>query len=114
MAAFLIPWVLSSLVHYIDTALAMVCFFAVTIGIFVAYVNPFIFFCETVKEASHFETNFRLSLKQMYDGDRLSKKETSILPKTACNIFEIGHDQNSRSDQSNAIISTDATSQHKA
>ena len=110
MAAFLIPWVLSSLVHYVDTALAMVCFFAFTIGIFVAYVNPFIFFCETVKEASHFETNFRLSLKQMYDGDRLSKKETCIIPKTS-NILEIGQGPiTGRSEESNAIISTDATS----
>ena len=46
------------------------------------------YFCETVREACHFETNFRLSLKQMYDGDRLSKQETSVLPKTTASFNE--------------------------
>ena len=82
VVAFIIPWAVGSLVHYCDTVLSFVCFSSFTVGIFVSYVNPFIFFNETVKEASYFETNFRLSLKQMYDGDRLARKETSILPKT--------------------------------
>lgn len=82
IVAFVTPWAIASLVHYVDTLLSLVCFFAFTVGIFVSYVNPFVFFMETVRESSYFETNFRLSLKQMYDGDRLSKKETSILPKT--------------------------------
>lgn len=63
IVAFLIPWVLASLVHYIDTVLSLVCFCSVICGIMVSYANPFIFFCETVKEASLYETNFRLSLK---------------------------------------------------
>ena len=88
IVAFLIPWVLASLVHYFDTMLTMVCFFAFTGFIFVSYANSFILYCETVQEASHFETNFRLSLKQMYEGDRLSKKETSILPKT-CKFLDV-------------------------
>ena len=82
LIAFVTQWLLASLIHYVDTVLSMVCFFAFTISIQVSYANPFVFFTETVREACHFETNFRLSLKQMYDGDRLSKKETSILPKT--------------------------------
>ena len=82
MLAFLLPWTLASLVHHANTILSLACFFAMTVGILVCYANPFVFLCETVAEACHFETNFRLSLKQMYDGDRLSKKETSIIPKT--------------------------------
>ncbi len=82
LIAFVTPWLLASLIHYVDTVLSMVCFFAFTIGIQVSFANPFVFFAETVREACYFETNFRLSLKQMYEGDRLSKKETSILPKT--------------------------------
>ena len=81
--AFLLPWTLASLVHHANTILSLACFFAITVGIMVCYANPFVFLCETVAEACHFETNFRLSLKQMYDGDRLSKKETSILPKAS-------------------------------
>ena len=82
-ASFIAPWSLASLVHYVDTTLSMVCFFAFTFAILISFANPFVLFLETVHEAVYFETNFRLSLKQMYDGDRLSKKETSILPKTA-------------------------------
>ena len=63
IVAFMIPWVLASLVHYPDTALAMICFFSVSGGIMVSYANSFVFYCETVKESSHYETNFRLSLK---------------------------------------------------
>lgn len=82
LVAFVTPWMLASLVHYVDTMLSMTCFFAFTVAIQVAFANPFVFFTETVKESCYFETNFRLSVKQMYDGDRQSKKETSILPKT--------------------------------
>jgi len=82
LVAFVTPWMLASLVHYVDTMLSMTCFFAFTIAIQVAFANPFVFFTETVKEACYFETNFRLSVKQMYDGDRKSIKETSVLPKT--------------------------------
>jgi len=88
-AAFIAPWALASLIHYVDTTLSMVCFFAFTFAILISFANPFILFLETVHEAVYFETNFRLSLKQMYDGDRLSRKETSILPKTG-KQFEIG------------------------
>ena len=35
-----------------------------------------------MQEAHNFETNFQLSVKQMYAGDKLSRKETSIIPKT--------------------------------
>ena len=93
MLAFLLPWTLASLVHHANTILSLACFFAMTVGILVCYANPFVFLCETVAEACHFETNFRLSLKQMYDGDRLSKKETSIIPKTP------GRDSSSHLDQ---------------
>jgi hypothetical protein len=48
----------------------------------IAYAGPFMLYSACLTESNIFETNFRLSLKQMYDGDRLSKKETSILPKT--------------------------------
>lgn len=82
-AAFIAPWALASLIHYVDTTLSMVCFFGFTFAILVSFANPFVLFIETVHEAVYFETNFRLSIKQMYDGDRLSRKETSILPKTA-------------------------------
>ena len=88
IVAFVVPWMLASLVHYADTILSMVCFFSVSGGILVSFANSFVLYCETVKESSHFETNFRLSLKQMYDGDRKSKKETSILPST-CKFIEV-------------------------
>ena len=61
--AFLFPWVFASLIHSTETILSVVCFFAFTVAILAAYANPYIFFCETVKEATLFETNFRLSLK---------------------------------------------------
>ena len=109
IVAFVIPWVLASLVHYVDTILSMVCFFSATGFIFVAYANSFVFFCESVKEASHFETNFRLSLKQMYDGDRLSKKETSILPKS-CQFLEIASARLDTSYEDAGASTTDMTS----
>lgn len=80
--AFFTPWLVAALVHELNTMLSMACFFAATTALMVAYVSPFLFYCQTVEEASAFEANFRLSLKQMYAGDRLSKKETSVLPKT--------------------------------
>jgi len=108
IVAFLTPWTLASLVHYVHTLLSLTCFFAFTVGIFVAYVNPLVFFMETVREASHFETNFRLSLKQMYAGDRLSKKETSILPKTSKPLEML-----SEAEPSTYAGSTKATSHHR-
>ena len=104
IVAFLLPWVLASLVHYTDTMLTMVCFFSFTGFIFVSFANSFILYCEQVQEASHFETNFRLSLKQMYEGDRLSKKETSILPKT-CKFLDV-RSLNDSSAQDNEYAST--------
>lgn len=74
IVAFLIPWVLASLVHYVDTIMTIVCFFAVTGSILVSYAASFVIYSEVVHEAIYFETNFRLSLKQMYDGDR--RKDT--------------------------------------
>ena len=83
LAAFLLPWAFASLVHYVDITVAAVCFFSCIFVIPVSYANSFILFMETIAEAVYFETNFRLSLKQMYEGDRLSRKETSILPKAS-------------------------------
>lgn len=97
-AAFIAPWALASLIHYVDTTLSMVCFFAFTFAILVSFANPFVLFLETINEAVYFETNFRLSLKQMYDGDRLSRKETSILPKTIKQL-ESGGEQSLYSSQ---------------
>ena len=98
--AFLLPWTVASLVHHANTILSFACFFAMTVSIMVCYANPFVFICETVAEACHFETNFRLSLKQMYDGDRLSKKETSFLPKAS------GRSDSSFFDQQSQMAST--------
>ena len=53
-AAFVSPWALASLIHYVDTTLSMVCFFSFTFGILVCYANPFILFLETVHEAVYF------------------------------------------------------------
>ena len=80
--AVLIPWVLGGLVYSYDTLLSIVSVVSIALTVLVTFVSPIFFYYQCVVEASHFEVNFRLSLKQMYDGDRLSKKETSILPKT--------------------------------
>lgn len=105
--AFIFPWALALLVHYPDMALSLACFFAVIVGIPVAYVSPFVYFGLSVREAALYETNFRLSINQMYNGDRLSKKETSILPAT----FKIQDVETSmRETLGNASASTDLTS----
>ena len=51
------------LVHQPETIMSLACVFATLFGIPLTLANPFVLFCETVREASHFETNFRLSLK---------------------------------------------------
>ena len=48
--------------HYVDTTLSLACFFAVLVGVPVAYVCPYVYFGLTVREAGLFETNFRLSI----------------------------------------------------
>ena len=101
--AFLMPWSLASLVHHANTMLSLACFFAMTVSIMVCFANPFVFLCETVAEACHFETNFRLSLKQMYDGDRLSKKETSFLPKSSSGADTSMFDEQSLSQMATTI-----------
>ena len=88
LAAFITPWLVGALVHEYATMLSMACFCACTTSILVAYMSPFLFYCQTVDEASAFEANFRLSLQQMYSGDRLSRKETSVLPKH-CRLMEV-------------------------
>jgi len=52
------------------------------LAIFSSYINTIWFYCSSVSEACFYESNFKLSVKQMYAGDKLSKKETCILPKT--------------------------------
>ena len=77
-----LPWAFSSLVHRYDTVMTMICLIGSTLAMFASYVNTIWFYCSSVSEASSYESNFQLSVKQMYAGDKLSKKETCILPKT--------------------------------
>lgn len=111
--AFLLPWLVGALIHETLTVLSMACFSTFLVGMYVSYASSFIFFCETVTEAVRFETNFRLSLKQMYDGDRRSKKETSFIPKTvaklampsprAIKMFELESDNASTLDRNSML-----------
>ena len=72
VVAFFSPWALAMIVHQYQVVLSLTCAFAALIGIPLTFSNSFVLFMKTVKEAGLYETNFRLSLKQMYDGDRLS------------------------------------------
>ena len=82
ITAIFLPWTLGGLVHSYDILMVLVSLVCIILAILITYISPIFFYSKCIREASYFETNFRLSLKQMYDGDRLSKKETSILPKT--------------------------------
>lgn len=70
--AFFTPWALAMFVQQFQTVLSLACVFAVIFGAPLTLASPFKLFIEVVREASLFETNFRLSLKQLYDGDRLT------------------------------------------
>jgi hypothetical protein len=76
------PWAFSSLIHRYDTVMTMTCLLGSTLAMFSSYINTIWFYCSSISEACFYEANFKLSVKQMYAGDKLSKKETCILPKT--------------------------------
>jgi len=80
--AVILPWICAGLVNTYSTILSMISLLTLLIVIIITYISPIFFYATCMRQGRDFETNFRLSLKQMYDGDRLSRKETSILPKT--------------------------------
>ena len=63
------------IVHQYQVVLSLTCAFAALVAIPLTLSNSFVLFMKTVKEAGLYETNFRLSLKQRYDGDRLSTRQ---------------------------------------
>ena len=91
----ILPWTLSALVHRYDTVFSTVCLLGSTLSMFVCFVNPFMLYACSLDEASKYESNFKLSVKQMYAGDKLSKKETYIIPRSS---KEIGDSVISQSD----------------
>jgi len=91
-----LPWVFSSLVHHYDTVMTITCLLGSTFAMFASYVNTIWFYCSSVGEACFYESNFKLSVKQMYAGDKLSKKETCILPKTYKDLGGSCHNSVSR------------------
>lgn len=82
IVASVMPWAFSSLVHKYDTVMVITCLVGSTVAMFASYINTIWFYCSSISEACFYEANFKLSVKQMYAGDKLSKKETCILPKT--------------------------------
>ena len=104
-----LPWAFSSLVHRYDTVMTMTCLVGSTLAMFASYINTIWFYCSSVNEAQSYESNFQLSVKQMYAGDKLSRKETCILPKTHKDP-ESCHNSDSRftqSDGRHTAFSTD-------
>ena len=63
LIAFFVPWLVALFVHDVSTVLSMACFFAFICTICVGYAAPFALFCDTIKEACHFESNFKASLE---------------------------------------------------
>merc|ERR1712083_100610 len=68
--------------HRYDTVMTTTCLLGSTLAMFASYINTIWFYCSSITEACFYESNFKLSVKQMYAGDKLSKKETCFLPKT--------------------------------
>ena len=81
VVSFFSPWALAMIVHQYHVVLSLTCAFAALVAIPLTLSNSFVLFMKTIKEAGLFETNFRLSLKQMYDGDRLSTQPPSQFKK---------------------------------
>lgn len=82
IAAVVLPWLCAGLINSYASIMVLIVLITPFLILPVTYMSPIFFYSTCIFEGAYFETNFRLSLKQMYDGDRLSKKETSILPKT--------------------------------
>ena len=99
----IIPWTISAFVHQYDTVFSTVCLLGSTLSMFVCQISAFWFYSCSLEEASKFESNFKLSVKQMYAGDKLSKKETFIIPKTG---KELGESMISQSDYPYTTVST--------
>ena len=97
LCSTVLPWAFGSFVHRYDTVMSMACLLGSTAAMFTSYINTIWFYCSEVTEACFYESNFKLSVKQMYAGDKLSKKETCILPKThkdiggSCTDSRYGH-----------------------
>ena len=70
--AFFTPWAIAMIVHQYQVILSLACIFAALFAIPLTLTNSAILYLQTLLDAGLYETNFRLSLKQMYDGDRLA------------------------------------------
>ena len=82
LIAAMVPWTVSSVVHSYDTVFSIICLLGSTLTMYTHNINSYWLYSSTMDEACKFESNFQLSVKQMYAGDKLSKKETSRIPKT--------------------------------
>ena len=72
VVAFFTPWAIAMIVHQYQVILSLACIFAALFAIPLTLTNSAILYLKTLLDAGLYETNFRLSLKQMYDGDRLA------------------------------------------
>ena len=96
----MLPWIIGALIHQYDTVFSSVCLIGSTLSMFVCHINAFWFYSCSLEEACKYESNFKLSVKQMYAGDKLSKKETFIIPKAG---KDIGESIMSQSDHPNTV-----------
>ena len=85
LVSTLLPWSVSIVAPRYDSVVILACFLGSTFAMVISFVNSIWFYCCTIQEAQQYESNFQLSVKQMYAGDKLSRKETSIIPKTHLN-----------------------------
>ena len=82
LVSTMLPWSVSIVAPRYDSVVILACFLGSTFAMVISFVNSIWFYCCTIQEAQQYESNFQLSVKQMYAGDKLSRKETSIIPKT--------------------------------
>lgn len=75
------PWIFGAIFHdclFLFQALSLV---GLTLTIVVCYLLPLYLWCTQAEKAVEIKLNFKESLQQIYEGDKMSKKESYVLKK---------------------------------
>jgi hypothetical protein len=80
LIVFLMPWFISAFIHKTNFFFQIASLMGISISLFVCYLVPLYLWSEQVKVANEIQTNFRDSVRQIYEGDKLSVKESFEIP----------------------------------
>lgn len=97
---FVMPWVFGAIFHdslFLFQAFSLV---GLTLTVVVCYLLPLYLWSAQASKAVDIKLNFKESLQQIYEGDKMSKKESYVHPRNVEYSFEGSRHLSSESSRS--------------